>query len=139
MPITTRYIEETGIFETSIFGHVDDAEYLSHYQQVISSGVVPPDSLELTIIERSADIGVSSDTFLTIIRLLENHVGTNAISRTAIVTHTLDQELMVKHFARLSASIVSEKHQMKTFDSPSAAVVWLLGHQGSNDHQNLSD
>jgi hypothetical protein len=129
LPITTRHIEETGIFETVIFGNLSDAEHSDHYRQLIQSGAVPPDSLELTFIERSAEINLSSDGFLTTIRALEDQVGTQAISRTAVVVNTLEQELMVNHFSRLLSSVTSDKHQMKTFDSLTAAVVWLLGHQ----------
>lgn len=134
MPITTRYVPDSGVFETLMHGVVSDDDYLENYGPFFRAGTVPQDSLELVIVESSATINVSSKGFVSIVKILKDYYQGDKVSRVAVVSHGPKMD----HYLSLYESVVElmekDRHEVRAFDAVSNAMEWLLGHRSDEHH-----
>lgn len=128
MPITTRYVPETGIFETLFYGDVNDDDYIKAYSPFFEAGVVPQDSLEVQIFESNAVVNLTSNGIRALIDLAKPYYTGDEIARVAIVSHGPDVEALAKHYVQLSQVLGKSAQEMRVFDAVSKAMIWLLGH-----------
>lgn len=127
VPITTRLVEETGIFETVYRGIVTDDDYLTNYRPFFEAGLVPMNPLELHIIESNTTIELTSSGFKTLIQHVQPYYKGEGASHGAIVSLGSDVSPLINHFTTVAGLLGESQHDFRTFDSFSTAMIWLLG------------